>query len=78
MTVNSPFYFIKFVIEDVRLNGWAILDREIMQIMKAFDYFYKINRRFPTNNDLITAPDGEYPDFTKIKTPDHLITMPTL
>ena len=49
-----------------------------MQIMKAFDYFYKINRRFPTNNDLITAPDGEYPDFTKIKTPDHLITMPTL
>lgn len=77
-TVNSPFYFIKFVIEDVRLNGWAILDREIMQIMKAFDYFYNINRRFPTNNDLITAPDGEYPDFTKIKAPDHLITMPTI
>lgn len=48
-TVNSPFYFIKFVIEDVRLNGWAILDREIIQIMKAFDYFYKINRRLPTN-----------------------------
>ena len=42
--------------------------------MKAFDFFYYINGRFPTNNDLITALDGDIPDFIKIKLPGQKIS----
>ena len=67
MTVNSLFYFIESVMEDVRLNDWAKLDISesgTREIMKAFDYINYINVRLPTNNDLITVPDVEVPYYS--------------
>ena len=61
MTVKSPFYFIESVMEDVRLNDWAKLDISecgTREIKTTFDYINYINGRFPTKNNLITAPDG--------------------
>ena len=77
MTVNSLFYFMKSIMENIRLHRQAILDISesgSRKTMKAFDFFYYINGRFPTNNDLITALDGDIPDFIKIKLPGQKIS----
>ena len=53
--------------------GYTILyisEIESRKIIKAFNYFYYIGGRFPTNNDLITAPGREVLDFIYVKPPD--------
>ena len=50
----------------MKLNGPSFLnlsDSIIRKIMKAFNYFYYVNGKFPINNNLSSAPEGKTPDF---------------
>lgn len=50
----------------MKLNGPSFLnlsDSIIRKIMKAFNYFYYVNGKFPINNNLSSAPKGKTPDF---------------
>lgn len=49
----------------MKLNGPSFLnlsDSIIRKIMKAFNYFYYVNGKFPINNNLSSAPEGKTPD----------------
>lgn len=50
----------------MKLNGPSFLnlsDSIIRKIMKAFNYFYYVNGKFPINKNLSSAPEGKTPDF---------------
>lgn len=50
----------------MKLNGPSFLnlsDSIIRKIMKAFNYFYYVNGKFPINNNLSSAPEGKTSDF---------------
>ena len=55
--------------KNMQLNDWSFLnfsENDSREKMKPFDYFYYINRRLPTDNNLISAPDEEIPDFLNL------------
>ena len=70
MILPNPFSYLQSVDKYMKLNGWSFLnlsENGIREIMKAFDSFYYVNGRFPINNNLISAPDGQTPDFIKLR-----------
>lgn len=52
---------------DIKRNGWGhktIQEYDsTFELMKSFNIFNYLNGRFPYNNDLLWAPDGDKPDF---------------
>ena len=70
MILSSPFSYMQSVDKDMQLNSWSFLNfaegGSSRERMKAFEYFYHINERFPTDNNLISALDREIPDFISL------------
>ena len=63
------------------VKGWSFLkfsESSSRHIMKAFDYFYYINGRFPADNNLISAPDGEIPYPISLRSSSQKILLPRL
>ena len=59
---------MQYVVENMKLNGWSFVnlsENVSREVMKVFDYFYYVNGRFLTKNNLIGAPDGQTPDLSK-------------
>lgn len=67
MILNSPMQYQAGLNRDLKLNNWSFLSfswSSSWEIIRAFHYFYFLNRRFPAENDLINVPKGiMLPDF---------------
>ena len=60
---------IKALNEDIKDNGWGLLPIErnenVVELLKLFNIFYYINRRFPYATGLLSIPDRDAPSFAQ-------------
>lgn len=66
MILNSAMQFRDAINRHLQLNWWFFLDfaeSNSKEIMKAFDYFFHINGRFPVDEELKTLYKAKLPNF---------------
>ena len=66
----GPSRYMKTVEKDMQLNVCSFcyfLESGSKEVMKTFGYFYLISRKFHADENLISAPDSENPDFVNLQ-----------
>ena len=66
LILSRPTLCRDVIDRDMQLNDWIYLnfaESKRREIMRAYDYLYYINGRFPADDNLITLPEPKIPDF---------------